>query len=101
MSVKYQTLLGDNSGEFDGLDVYDLTAHNATINNLFLPDGAEKGFVLTSDDQGLGKWQMVPPVVLAGDAVGAPGSNVVNTLAGGTIPVSTLVQLDAAQTSDQ
>ncbi len=52
MSVKYQTLLGDATGDFDGIVVQDLVAQNATIQNLTLPNGALKGLVLTSDDVG-------------------------------------------------
>ena len=98
MSIKYQTLLGDTSGDLTNLSIYDLDAANATFQNLILPNGAEKGYVWTSDDQGFGQWVMIPAITLAGDAVGAPGSNVVNTLAGGTIPVSNIVQLAATQT---
>ena len=98
MSISYQSMLGLSDVNTDVFATNTLVANNATIKNLTLPTGAEKGYVLTSDDIGQCKWTAIPEIVLGGDAVGAPGSNVVNTLAGGTIPVLTLVQLDAPQT---
>ena len=59
MSIKYQTLLGDTSGDLTNLSIYDLDAANATFQNLILPNGAEKGYVWTSDDQGFGQWVMI------------------------------------------
>ena len=89
MSIKYETLLGDATADLDGADIQQLI-----VENLYLPNGAEKGLILTSDDQGLGTWQEVPDAELIGDATGHASGNVVNTLAGGTISVSNLVQIN-------
>ncbi len=87
MSFKYQTLLGDSSFTGDDIDV-----DTATFSTIQITTGAGSNKVLTSDATGYGTWQ-TPSVTLAGDASGSSSSTVVNTLAGGTIPVSSLVTL--------
>jgi hypothetical protein len=108
MASSYKSLLGlsdiDANGivadrvDVDQLNTRELNAENAIIQKLNLPDGAQTGYVLTSDEVGLALWQELPDIILAGDAVGPPEENVINTLAGGTIQVANLVTLDGVQT---
>jgi len=102
MAFKYQSLLG--LSEFSGqqADVDDMTVRNELLiksgGRFHMPEGAVKGEVLTCDDNGVASWELIPETVLAGDASGPSSANVVNTLAGGTIPVENVVLLDKEQT---
>jgi hypothetical protein len=101
----YQSLLGLSNIDTDVIQAdtivvqKDLTVFgNSTLLGLTIPTGASLNKVLTSDSQGNATWQTQQEQVLAGDAVGPATSNRIDTLAGGTLPVASLVTLTGAQT---
>ena len=115
MTSTYQTLLGlssvnAESVETTTLDVDVITVHKlldvkgdavferAEIDELYLPSDAEKGYVLTSDDRGNATWQEPEEAIFEGDTTGDASANRVDTLAGGTISVDSLVTLTGTQT---
>ncbi len=109
MQSQYQSLLGTYE-PIDILETNSLLVHkdaliegginvagNAYLADLTLPTGARLGRVLTSDALGHATWEELTKQLI-GDASGPFGATVVNTLAAGTIPVSSIVLLDAIQT---
>lgn len=108
MQSQYQSLLGAYE-PLDILELNSLLVHkdilveggieslgNTILHNLTLPNGAAEGLVLTSDANGLASWGVNDPP-LVGDASGKTSETRVDTLAGGTIPVDTLVTMDGNQ----
>ena len=83
MSFEFQSLLGTSSIYVDTLSVDHLSIA-----------GGITGDVLTKKNDGSSSWQPVEIVNLQGDASGPATSNRVDSLAGGTIPVNTLVQIN-------
>jgi hypothetical protein len=94
----YQSMLGLSSINASGLEIDNIEADSITTNQFRMPTGAEKGYILTSDDVGEGKWMPDPNVNLLGDAVGPLLTNRIDTLAGGDILVEDIVLLDELQT---
>ena len=93
----FQSMLGET--EIDTDTIYSSTIISTTIitKNFQLTGGALNQ-VLTSDSLGNGTWQYIPLITLVGDASGPTSATVVNSLAGGTIPVSSVVTLTGSQT---
>jgi hypothetical protein len=107
--ISYQALLGETNIDADYISVETLSANKITtqdigvtgvalVNELQIPSGAHEGWILTTDGFGIASWQPDPNVNLLGDATGLLTSNRVDTLAGGTIPVTTVVTLADTQT---
>ena len=102
----YQSLMGLSSIDADIVDTNtlvvekDLTVNgNSALQNLILPTGAVVDDVLTCiSNSGNTAWKKPADSVLVGDVTGLSSNNVVNTLANGTIPVSSLVSMTGAQT---
>src|SRR5665647_912963 len=107
----FQSLLGDENIDVDTIVVDEIDASTvhvskylfvdapaqAIINELVIPTSAHLGYVLTSDANGYASWQPSASITLAGDAIGAPSANRVDTLAGGTIAVTSLVDKTSSQ----
>nr|MDD4931725.1 hypothetical protein [Candidatus Colwellbacteria bacterium] len=103
---QYQSLLGLSSVDSDTINAdtvviqKDLTVFgNSTLSSLILPTNAFTNDVLTCNDlSGSAVWKTPAIPTLIGDTTGLANANQVNTLAGGTIPVSSVVTLSGAQT---
>ena len=67
---------------------------------LLYPVNAGAGKILSCvDGTGLAEWIAPPSQAMSGDVTGSTTASVVNTLAGGTIPVDQLVTLNGSQTT--
>lgn len=102
----YQSLLGISDVTIDTLNTdtivvnKDLTVFGeAILTGLQIPVGASLNKVLTCTSLlGDATWAVPADATLVGDCTGFSSNNRVDTLAGGTIPVSTLVTLSGTQT---
>jgi hypothetical protein len=98
MTYQFQVLTGlTQIGTIDRITVGEIDTNILTANEFIYPNGAIDGYVLTSNPAGVASWQP-DSTVLNGDAMGAPLTNRVDTLAGGTIDILSLVTLLGAQT---
>jgi hypothetical protein len=73
----YQSLLGLNT-----INSEIINADTLTVNKLILPVGAEDGYILTSDAEGVALWKTDPNIVLAGDVSGFMLTNTVDVVGG-------------------
>ena len=92
----YQTLFGLSTISSDYIKTSNVYAESITT-NAFQLNGGTSNKVLTSDSVGNATWQNIPSITLVGDASGPTNATIVNSLAGGTIPVPTVVTLGASQ----
>ena len=97
MSINFQSMLGLSNLDAQTINTDNLSVDTVTINNLTIAGGTT-GNILTKDSDGGSSWQPEAEANLAGDCTGPASSNSINILGNGTIPVNTLVQLDATQT---
>ena len=91
-ALKY--LVGWNNPDFNDCKwVNDLYAPIVSAQSqLLYPVNASAGKILSCvDGTGLAQWITPPSTTLAGDVTGPSSATVVNTLAGGSIPVSSIV----------
>ena len=95
--IHYQSLIGSENLNVDTAVIAELVTTAITCDQLTIANGAVNSYVLTSNSIGNATWQPAIPI-LAGDATGLAGSNQVNTLAGGTIAVTNLVDKTSVQT---